>query len=218
MYPFFPFATHSCDYFTENGELVSYEKGQHLVWKNDESAWVFFLVKGLVRASFSFSDDTHRILGYFVPGTVFAQSGSFINDPGVLSYLAEGPVTVLRVRRATFLKQLQSDIMLANEYLNITLRNQLVLVDRIVYQGEKGLRAKTVRWLLFMAKYYGTSSGNTCDITVPLTQETIANFLHATRESMNIELRNLEKESLVELATKRIRIIDLAGLKKILAA
>lgn len=217
MSSFFSYSQKCSDFFTENGEKITYEKGQHLVWKNDESDWVFFLAKGLVRASFTFSDDTSRIIGYFVPGAIFAQSGSFTNErDGMLSYTAEGPAVVLRMRYQKFLTQLKNDPVLTGEYLNMTLRNQLLLIDRIVYQGEKGLHAKTVRWLLFMAKYYGEVEGNTCNITVPLTQATVANFLHATRESVNVELRELEKKNYIELSTKQISITNMSGLKKLL--
>ncbi|MBY0328641.1 Crp/Fnr family transcriptional regulator, partial [Patescibacteria group bacterium] len=144
-------------------------------------------------------------------------SGSFIaQHDGALSYIAESSTTAIRMNRHDFISAIKSDPSLMSEYLNMTLCNQLLLIDRIVYQGEKGLYAKCVRWLLFMAKYYGKENGNGCTITVPLTQDTIANFLHATRESVNGVLRQLQEEKHITISAKRITIIHTGKLKKLL--
>lgn len=179
------------------------------MWRKDKSEWVFFLVSGLVRVSFTLPDNTDRVLGFFVPGLIFAQNGSFWGEnDGTLSYTAEQPTKVYRMKRTTFLKCLNGNSGAMQEYLHMTLRNQIFLIDRVVYQGEKLLRSKCARWLLFMAKYYGKSRGKRCELTVPLTQETIADFLGTTRESVNITLRELERKGYIELATKKITILN----------
>lgn len=216
MSEFFPYIELFEDTFFHNGEFIEYEKSQHLVWRKDKSEWVFFLITGLVRVSYAMPDKSNRIIGYFPPGMVFAQSGSFFRQhDGILSYTTEKPSTVYRMKRGVFLKLLKENPELMHEYLHLTLRNQLFLIDRIAYQGEKGLFAKCARWLLFMAKYYGKSKGNHCEIVVPMTQETAANFLGATRESLNVVLRELEDKKYIALATKKIVIKDVTGLRAI---
>ncbi len=201
----------------ENGEPVEYGRGQHVVWRKEQSDWVFFLAEGLVRVSFSFPDKTDRIIGYFVPGAAFAQSGSFMEDyDGMLSYTSETASKILRMKRKRFLACLKSDSRLMSEYLGMTLRNQILLIDRIVYQGEKGLYGKCARWLLFMAKYYGKEDGSRCTIAVPLTQDTIADFLHATRESVNATLQRLIKEKHIAIVRKKISILNCGKLRKLL--
>lgn len=203
--------------FSEHGERITYDKNQHLVWKSDESAWVFMLASGLVRVSFSFDDGQQRVIGYFVPGVVFAQSGSFFAEhDGALSYIAEGPVTVYRMKRSEFLLMLDTsnNHMCVREYLDMTLRNQIFLIDRIVYQGEKGLEAKFRRWLLFMVKYYGQKNDTTAEISVSLTQEMIADFLHTTRESVNVLLKESIQKRIIKIEKKKIVILDLARLEK----
>lgn len=219
MSDFFPYLESFEDAFFEHGELVEYAKNQHLVWGKDKSEWVFFLVDGLIRVSFTVPDSSDRILGYFPRGMVFAQSGSFWNaHDGMLSYTAELPSKTYRMQRTTFLNLLRSDTSLTHEYLNLTLRNQIFLIDRVVYNGEKGLYLKCVRWLLFMAKYYGKNKGARCEITTPLTQETAANFLGTTRESLNVVLRDLEKKKYIELSTKKLVITDTKKLRALVTS
>lgn len=217
MADFFKYSKNFEYFFAEHGELVEYQKGQHLVWQKDDNAWMFFLKEGLVRVSFTFSDGSNRILGYFVPGHIFAQSGSFFDDrDGMLSYTAEQPLRVYRMKNKAGFELIQNDPVLMKEYLSMTLRNQIFLIDRVVYQGEKGLYLKCARWLLFMAKYYGQTNGATCEIAVPLTQETAANFLHTTRESLNGVFQQLSTEGHITISTKKIIINDLTRLRQLL--
>ena len=201
--------------FEREGELVTYEKGQHVVWHKDESSWVYHLVSGHVRVCFNLSDDVSRMIGFFAPGSVFAQNGSFFQrDNGGLSYTAETEAVTRRISRQRFFELVESSPEFAREYLGIILRNQLFLIDRIVYQGEKGLYAKFLRWLSFMARYYGTNAGTSVFIDIPISQETIADFLHATRESVNVTMRRLVREGVISVSHKRISILDTNDLER----
>lgn len=217
MSNFFEYPKKLSEFFIKNGELVTYEKNQRLVWEKDESDWVFFLSEGFVKASFSLPDGTQRIIGFFVPGHIFAQSGSFFNkQDGKITYSAETNVSTYRIKHTLFLKEIQRDLELTNEYLTMTLRNQVFLIDRVVYQGEKNINNKCIRWLIFMSKYYGTEKNQTIEIIVPITQEVIANFLGSTRESANACLGNLVKKNIISISKKHIIILDSAKLKLLL--
>ncbi len=216
MSEFFKYSKNLEYLFAEHGEVINYEENQHLVWNKDKCPWVFFLKEGLVKVTFNFSEKDTRLIGYFVPGHIFAQSGSFIGEyDGRLSYTAKTKTKVYRMKHSIFIKLTKKYPEVMNEYLDMTLRNQLLLIDRVVYQGEKGLYLKCVRWLLFMAKYYGKTTKDHVEIIVPMTQETAANFLHTTRESLNVMLRKLEKEEIISTKHKKIEILKLSKLKKI---
>lgn len=215
MSEFFPYSRPFAGFFAEFGEKITYDKGHSVVWGKEKSSWVFFQESGLTRVTFCLNDEDHRIIGYFLPGMVFAQSGSFMSEyDGDLYYITETRSVIYRMHRQTFLARLKRDPLLNQEYLSMALRNQLYLVDRIVYHGEKGLYAKCVRWLIFMAKFYGRTVGKGSELIVPITQETAANFLHSTRESLNTVMKRLATEGHIEVANKRIKIKNLALLRK----
>lgn len=217
MSEFFTYSKKFETFFKEHGSLIKYDKGTHLVWNNDNSDWVFFLVDGFVEASFELNDESKRIIGYFPPGAVFAQSGSFFNNrEGVISYTAKTTTKVYRVKNKKFLTSLKGSIELMSEYIPIMLRSHIFLVERVIYTGEKDLYHKCVRWLLFMKKFYGKKVGKQYEIQIPLTQETIANFLGTTRESINITLNQLEREKFIQLKTKKITLLNPEKLAKIL--
>jgi CRP-like cAMP-binding protein len=214
-----PYSRSHEDFFLKHGDPVRYERGEHLVWHKDESIWVFFLLEGIVRISFSFSTGTRGTVGYFVPGSTFAQTGSFVADSDIhLEYIAETKIFAYRIPRDIFLLQIDRDASFAQDLLNFTLRNQRILLERIMYQGEKGVYRKCIRWLLFMAKYYSKKESTGHKILVPITQDTAADFLYVTRESAGKVLANLEKKGLITFSKKYLSIPSSEKLSSLLTA
>lgn len=206
-------------YFLKHGEKTQFKKGHQIARPGDKNPWVYFLTEGLVKISFSLDDGSERILGYFTPGTVFAQSGSFYDKPdGGLEYTATTNLMTYRIANKDFKKQIAHDPQFALDYINRLSLNQMYMIDRIVYQGEKGIRTKCIKWLLFMVKYYGEPvSKNQCKIYVPLTQDIAANFLHATRESVSAVMRELSQKGYITSKNKYLTITDLPALEKEIA-
>jgi len=216
MKPFFtPEESHNT-YFKKYGEKVVYKKGQHIVWPVDAFPWVYNIESGLARVTFKSKDEETRIIGFFTPGITFAQYGSFFDlDSGTIEFIAEVPTIAYRVRREAFFAELESNKEFSRAYLNICLRNQMFLVDRIVYQGENGIHRKLLRWILFMVKYYGAQVPKTkhIEIGMQLTQSTIAEFLHVTRESANAAIRALTKKKYIAVADRKIVVLDYEAIR-----
>src|SRR5690606_9125643 len=121
-----------------------------------------------------------------------------------------------RVTRNKFFEQMALDQEFSKDYTTMILRNQLALIDRVVFLGENSLAKRCVRWLFFMAKFYGERDGKSCHITIALTQETVASLLHITRESTGKNLRQLIKNGHIRMEKKRITIIDIHKLQSLL--
>jgi CRP-like cAMP-binding protein len=219
MSQFFHYAKVHEAYFLKHGQKVTFTKGHQIVRPDEPNPWVYFLIEGLVKISFGLDDGTERILGYFIPGMVFAKSGSFykLHDGG-LEYTATSNIITYRISQEEFQQQLRANTDFAMDYINRLSLNQIYQIDRIVYQGEKGISTKCIKWILFMSKYYGEPiAKNQCRIYVPLTQDIAANFLHATRESVSSIMRKLTKKGLITSKNKYLTIMDYEGLKNELA-
>lgn len=210
MSQFFQPLEHHHAYFKKYGKLITYRKNEYLANSHDPNNWVFFLVNGLVCVGFSTESGEDKLIGYFLPGMTFAQSGSFFEEFSTiqLDYKACDESSVLRVDRKQFLASLKGNNNLSEDYVNALLRNQLFLIERIAYQSEKGIYNKCIRWLLFMAKFYGHKTSEGIQIMTPITQETAANFMNVTRESAGSALTLLKKRGRISVSSKRLTIHD----------
>jgi len=210
---FFDYQTQHEKYFMQHGQKVTYKKGQYIVSPVEESSWVHFLVSGTAQASFSFTNGSTRLIGMFIPGMSFAKSGAFFKDSGGdLEYVALENVVIYRIPQAEFFQILATDALFNQEYMGWLLKTQILLIERIVYQGENTIERKTLRWLLFMAKFYGIPGENGVKVQIPMTHETIANFLHATRESISKTIKRLQDAELIHINKKVITIPSLEAL------
>jgi CRP-like cAMP-binding protein len=213
---FFSYAKEHERFFTTHGQKVVYAKGRYIVTPLDENSWVFFLKEGTVQASFVLTDGNERFIGYFLPGMTFAKSGSFFaSSGGDLEYIAQQQVTLYRVRRDAFLGELNTNQQFNAEYLDMILKNQIFLIEHIVYQGAQNLDMRFLLWLSFVVRYYGEQRDNTCYITISTSQQDIANFLHVTRVSVGKLIKQYSSQGLISTQKKHLTV-DMTILKKLL--
>lgn len=204
-------------FFEATGQRLVYDKKQVFVRADDPQPWVYYLVDGIVEATFSFDDGVDRLLGYFIPNVIFTQNRLFHpEDEGDLKYTAIEKAVVYRVHHDAFLAQLATSHEFTKEYLKNTLLMRIFTTDIVIYQGEGRIHNRCIRWLLLMAKYYSRPTKNGTEIIVPLTQDAIANFLHASRESVSKTLRQFIRSGHISITKKRITITNLSELKNLL--
>lgn len=217
MHTFIPDSPAIRAYFEKHGQRLEYDKRQTLVRVDDPQPWVYFLEDGIVEASYAFPDGVDRMLGYFVPNSIFAQNRSFFDDAGGdLKYLTITKTVILRVHRDDFLKQVAKVPKFNQEYLQMALLFRIFTTDLVIYLGENRIHNRCVRWLMLMARYYGEQTDEGVRIMVPLTQDTIANFLHVSRESISKTLREFTKGGHITIRKKQITIKNVDGLKDLL--
>jgi CRP-like cAMP-binding protein len=77
------------------------------------------------------------------------------------------------------------------------------------------LERRVVRRLVSLTVTFGAAVGPpTTPVTIPLTQDELAELVGGTRPSVNQVLRRLVDEGLVELSRGRIVVTDVAGLRR----
>ena len=194
-------------FFKKHGRRFEYGKNQYVLRGDDPSIYVFFLTEGLAKLSFSGSHHDERIVGFFLPGMNFAQTRSFFEaDGGGLEVTTVTPSILYRVSIEEFLKELSTNTAFKDDYLQQLMRNQIYLLDRTIYMGEVDIYHRMVRWLVLMAKYYGEPVDKGIKITPQLTQATICNFLHASRESVSSTLKRLSADEVISITKKQITV------------
>lgn len=206
-------------YFKSEGSTVQYQKGQIFVRPEDENTWVYFLDSGLIEISYGFSDGSNRLLGYFFPGVTFAQNGSFFDGTGSgLEYGATMSCRLYRLPKKRFFEIIEADLECSREYVDVLLRNQFLLIERVAFMGERSIERMVVRLLVGLGRYYGHEEDETYYVDIPVTQEIIARFTHATRESVSKTLRKLLREDIITLKKRQLVIHNMSALVSLLDA
>jgi CRP-like cAMP-binding protein len=196
-------------FFEAHGKPVRFKKHQKIASKEDIHPWVYYLEDGVVQVSFSYYNDDERLIGYFVPDMMFAQNRVlYEGDSGAIEYSTVTDVTALRVPYELYIKAVDSDHAICREYRESILHNQTYMIDRVIYQAEPNVEKKFLRWVLFMLKYYGNQKDGNHTIGLKLTQETIADFLFVSRETINKTLMHFVKQGIISVDKKYITLLD----------
>lgn len=216
MSKLFSYSTIHRTFFHEVGHKAHYSKHQLLTRSDEPCPWAFFLEEGLVKVAFSSGEYDQRILGYFLPGMAFAQSGVLLGRlTRRLTYEAVDDVTVYRVDAQQFADQLDTDPAFMRDFLRRSQENQLFMIERLIFASEKDLRRRIAQWLCAMVHFYSVETKNGHEIMIPMTQTIIGEFTNATRESVSKIMRDYINQGYLSVNQKKITVHNLDDLETI---
>lgn len=122
------------------------------------------------------------------------------------SAVALEPVETLFLSRPSFVNMRCDDPMLDRIMVSLLTARVLRLTNQLVEALFVPAPTRVLRRVADAAGLYG-------DGGIPLTQEEIASMAGCTRPTVNRALRTAEEAGMVDLARRRIRVLDVAGLR-----
>ena len=216
MSDFHSYAHSHLSYLKKHGQQATYKKRQLLVRREENSPWVFFIAEGYVKMMFTNNTGNERVLGFGIPGMTIAQSGSFYSLPHVeLEYEAHTDCVVWRIPRDEFMNAIRQNYQMFYEWHERILQNHNLLIERILYVGEKQPYRRIIGWLLGVARYYSTQQPDgSYLVEIPMSQDIIASWTQLSRETTSRILSDLKKRELIRSSNRFISISDIKKLQE----
>jgi CRP-like cAMP-binding protein len=175
---------------------------------------VYLLERGLVRIYRLSAKGDEATLGYVRPGEVFGELGAFSDQPRESFAQAVRPSRVLRVPREDLRHVLDGHPRVA---LSVTTQigNRFKRIEsRVESLVFRNLRSRVSHILLELAEDFGREDEGRIVIDLPLSQQDVATLVGATRQSVNLCLRELREASLVSYRNRRFTLSDPAALRR----
>ena len=173
------------------------------------------VAKGAVRISSVSLAGKQVSLTYIEPGIWFGDIALFDGLPRTHDAHAHGDTTLLTVRKPDFRELLARHSELYDALLRLNCRRLRLMFDMIEDLNTRPLAARLAKQVLLLARSYGVTEGNETRIGLQLAQEDLAQLLGASRQRVNQELKNFEREGAVRVEPTRLVVLDQA---KLLAA
>lgn len=120
------------------------------------------------------------------------------------------PVRVMIFQKEDFLKLMQADLRILENFTSGLASAAYMLQQRLELFSYSGIAQKAAFWLLMHAK-----QGEKKSVTIPSVSKW-AMLMNVSRSSLHRELRRLEEQSVISYTPPVIEILDPNGLKKIL--
>ncbi len=186
--------------------MVTIKKG-HILYRPDEEAEVLFLLKkGKIQAYTLTAEGKRLIIDTIVPGTFFGEMPLTAQSMHQTFAEATENSLVCVLSQGDLEKLLQSKPSVAIRLVEILSNRLKETQARLEESTIRGATAKVSRGLLRLAPKLPELPG--------LTQQELADSVGLQRETVSRALQSLQEQGLVELGTKKIIILDRAGLEE----
>lgn len=192
----------------------SYTAGQTIAMRGDALDSVASVVSGTATLERVIEDGRTQMVGLLLPS-------DFIGRPGreTLQYdvTAVSDVTLCCFQRKPFETLLMEIPAVQQRLLEMALDELDAARDWMLLLGRKTAREKIASLLMLIAKRTmhpdGKVMGDITRIELPISRETMANFLGLTIETVSRQFTGLRKDGVIDLDGNRVvRIPDLEGL------
>ncbi|KJR63671.1 Crp/Fnr family transcriptional regulator [Azospirillum thiophilum] len=195
------------------GRIARFDAEQIIFDKGDPGDCLFAVLKGQIAIRTSSADGKTMLLNILEVGDVLGEIGLIDGREGTAAAVALRPVDLYRIDRADFIPFLE-------RHPRLCTRMMVVLCERLRWVSENiedavfhDVPRRLARRLLLLSESYGQATPTGLRLTLPLSQEALANMLGVTREMVNKCLGALRKTGAVTYAKGFIVINDLSLLK-----
>ncbi|NDY90535.1 Crp/Fnr family transcriptional regulator [Ideonella livida] len=166
------------------------------------------VAKGAVRVSSVSLAGKQVSLTYVEPGAWFGDIALFDGLPRTHDANAHGPTTLLIVRKPDFKYLLSQHVELYEALLRLNCRRLRLMFNLIEDLSTRPLAARLAKQLLILVRSHGIHQGEEIRIGLQLAQEDLAQLLGASRQRVNQELKELEREGALRVEPTRLVVLS----------
>ena len=150
-------------------------------------------------------------LTYVEPGIWFGDVSIFDGDRRTHDCYAHGDTTTLNVAKADFKKILTQHVEFYDAMLRLHARRIRQLYGLVEDLNTLPLRARLAKQLNHLLRSYGVpslSDAKAIRISLQLAQEELAQLLGASRQRVNQELKQMEREQIIRIEPGGLVVLD----------
>ncbi len=198
-----------------------FKDGDLIVARGDPPSEWTAVARGAVRVSSTSLSGKQITLTYVEPGIWFGDVAIFDGDRRTHDAYAHGDTTTLNVAKADFKKILSQHVEFYDAMLRLHARRIRQLYGLVEDLNTLPLRARLAKQLNHLLRSYGVpslSDAKAIRISLQLAQEELAQLLGASRQRVNQELKQMEREQIIRIEPGGLVVLDRDGLMAIVDA
>jgi CRP-like cAMP-binding protein len=199
---------------TERSTKRRYPKGSTLLNEGDVSGRVMLLGSGRVKICSFTADGKEVMLALRGPGELLGDLSAIDGQPASATVCALEEVEVLVLSARDFKEFLGTTPGAALKLLELSVGRLRESDQKRSEFGAFDAVSRVAARLVELAERFGEESEEGLRISVPLSQEELAGWIGASRESVSKALQALRSRGLIETHRRGITVCDLEKLRK----
>jgi CRP/FNR family transcriptional regulator len=192
----------------------SFAAGQPIFFAGDPLEFVGSIVSGVSSLTRTMPDGRVQMVGLLLPGDFMGRPNRDTIDCDVV---AETDVMLCCFRRKPFERMIDDTPHVGQRLLEMTLDELDAAREWMLVLGRKTAREKIASLLYMIATRMAKLSAQTTQtttFTLPITRETMANYLGLTIETVSRQMSALKRDGLISFSDRRdITVPDVDALK-----
>ncbi len=197
------------------GKIVELKSGEYLFHEGDHAKYFYFVRSGQIFITKFAESGRVLSLRLATRGSIIGELPLYEENPVyIFNAIAQSDSEVYAIEFPTlhsYLEKKPAFAIALLKILSIHMRKQHSKFRDLVLYGKKGAIYST---LIRFANSYGQEVDNGILITVPLTNQELANYSATARESLNRMLSDLRRQNVIEMRDGLIFIRDIDFLKR----
>ncbi len=190
----------------------SIKKGDTIFREGSYASGVYCINAGKVKLSMFGDEGKEQIVRLAKPGDIIGYKALLSGDKYSSTASALEDCNVCFIPREIFLVILQKDAALSFEMMKVLSNELRQAEEKITHLAQKPVRERVAETILFLKETYGLDADNV--VNVSLTREEIANLVGTATETAIRLLSEFNKDNIIELIGKKIKIINQQKLTK----
>ena len=192
-------------------QVKKYSKDDLIVSAGDVCDRLNIIQRGSVKAEMNdYSGKTIKIEDIEAP---YPLATAFLfgkNNQFPVTVVANTTVEIVSIPKQEFVKLLQNDMQILNNYLNAISTRTQFLSQKLKFLSFRTIKQKIAHYLLEQA-------GNRLQtVELPHSQEQLAEFFGVTRPALARALGEMSKDGFIEVQRRYIKILDKEKMNKLL--
>jgi len=174
--------------------------GEVLFLKGDEADALYAIRRGQIRIETGLAEGARLSLNILGAGDVFGEIGLLDGNGRSADARAVDDVEMFMLRRRDFLGLLDREPRISRRIIELLCQRLRWLSDRLEETVLFTLPTRIARRLLVLATDFGSE--------INVTQEELANYVGAARETVSRQLQDWRRDGMIELRRGRIKILN----------
>lgn len=199
------------NYFTDNGEEVTFELDETIYREGDNSNYIFLIYKGIVKTSKIDEQGKELITALHKGDDFFGLTSLSHNKPYKESAIALEKTEVFRLVKSKF-----KDILIKNHALTLELIDYLTdsvmeIKDQLLQMAYSSVRKKTANTILQFTKRIKRHPED----GIRISRSDLASVAGIATETFIRALTSLKKDGIIEIEGRNIKIKDIEMLRHV---
>ncbi len=194
-------------------DVENYERKQTVYHESKKPRFLFYLVKGKVKAYQTHPDGKEYITNLYSDGDFIGYAALLENSHYDDSAIALEESEILAIPKDDFLQMIYNDASIASKFIHIISKNVKEKEQRLLNLAYSSLRKRVASALVEITTKFHLSDKK---MAIEISREEIAQYVGTATESLIRTLSDFKSEKLIEIKNGKIIVNDTDKLKTLL--